>query len=99
MTTEIIHLSVPKSIKGQWVAHCRKNGLKLVPWIVDVIERSFDQPLQNAHSTDSLGEPGEAKATIIIEAPAGTRARWTAKSQAESLRLTDWVVNRIILFQ
>lgn len=29
--------------------------------------------------------------TIVIKAPAGTKARWVSQSQREGLKLSDWV--------
>ena len=33
--------------------------------------------------------------TIIIKAPAGTKARWVRQSQREGKKLSDWVVERV----
>ena len=30
--------------------------------------------------------------TIIIKAPAGTKARWVRQSQADGKKLSDWVI-------
>lgn len=33
--------------------------------------------------------------TIVIKAPAGTKARWVHQSQAQGMKLNDWVVRAI----
>jgi hypothetical protein len=33
--------------------------------------------------------------TIVIRAPAGTKARWVRQSQAEGSKLSDWIVQRL----
>lgn len=33
--------------------------------------------------------------TIIIKAPAGTKARWVRQSQALGLKLSDWVIQSV----
>ena len=33
--------------------------------------------------------------TIVIKAPAGTKARWVRQSQAVSMKLSDWIVQSI----
>lgn len=33
--------------------------------------------------------------TIIIKAPAGTKARWVRQSQAVGLKLSDWVIQGV----
>lgn len=33
--------------------------------------------------------------TIIIKAPAGTKARWVRQSQREGQKLSDWLINRV----
>lgn len=38
--------------------------------------------------------PNEAD-TIVIKAPAGTKARWVRQSQKAGQKLSDWIVNKI----
>jgi len=33
--------------------------------------------------------------TIVIRAPAGTKARWVHQSQKEGAKLSDWVVKKV----
>jgi ribosomal protein L37AE/L43A len=33
--------------------------------------------------------------TIIVKAPAGTKARWVRKSQAKGQKLSDWVLEAV----
>ena len=33
--------------------------------------------------------------TIVIRAPAGTKARWVRQSQSRGMRLGDWVVQSV----
>lgn len=33
--------------------------------------------------------------TIVIKAPAGTKARWVRQSQRESSKLSDWLISRV----
>lgn len=33
--------------------------------------------------------------TIVIKAPAGTKARWVHQSQAQGMKLSDWVVRSV----
>jgi ribosomal protein S27AE len=33
--------------------------------------------------------------TIIIKAPAGTKARWVRQSQAQGKKLSDWVIEAV----
>lgn len=33
--------------------------------------------------------------TIVIKAPAGTKARWVHQSQAAGMKLSDWVLRQI----
>jgi hypothetical protein len=33
--------------------------------------------------------------TIVITAPAGTKARWVRQSQAEGVKLSDWVIHKV----
>lgn len=33
--------------------------------------------------------------TIVIKAPAGTKARWVRQSQAEGAKLSDWIISRV----
>lgn len=33
--------------------------------------------------------------TIVIKAPAGTKARWVRKSQRDGRKLSDWLIDRI----
>lgn len=37
----------------------------------------------------------QAKDTIVIMAPKGTKARWVRQSQAEGAKLTDWVIKHV----
>jgi hypothetical protein len=36
-----------------------------------------------------------AKETIIITAPLGTKTRWVRQSQAEGVKLSDWVIHKV----
>lgn len=33
--------------------------------------------------------------TIVIKAPAGTKARWVKQSQRAGMKLSDWLINRV----
>lgn len=33
--------------------------------------------------------------TIVIKAPAGTKARWVRQSQAQGEKLSDWIIERV----
>ena len=102
MNKETIHFTVPKTLKARWVAYCNAQTpkLKLVPWLIQVVEDSLDQPIKNAKSADSFGIMGEAKVPVILnDCECGTRARWENLSRAESLRMTDWFVNRVEQFK
>ena len=101
MSDDVIHFTVPQSLKGRWVAHCRaqKPSIKLVPWLISVVEGSLGKPLQNPKSTERFGKPGEPTTPVILRCEAGTRTRWENLSRAESLRMTDWFVNRIEQFK
>lgn len=33
--------------------------------------------------------------TIIIKAPAGTKARWVRQSQRGGMKLSDWLIDRV----
>ena len=33
--------------------------------------------------------------TIVIKAPAGTKARWVHQSQSEGAKLSDWIVKKV----
>ena len=50
----LIHLNVPKALKGRWVQASRSEGKKLSDWIIDIVEQHMEQRLVNISIPDDL---------------------------------------------
>lgn len=54
MTDSLIHLRVPRALKGRWVRASRANGMKLTDWIIDAVERDMERQLAQVAIPDDL---------------------------------------------
>ncbi|MFT0137266.1 hypothetical protein ACEK07_04300 [Alcanivoracaceae bacterium MT1] len=54
MTDSLIHLRVPKALKGRWVRASRAAGMKLTDWIVEAVERDMQQQMTKVNIPDDV---------------------------------------------
>ena len=50
----LIHLNVPKALKGRWVQASRSEGKKLSEWIIDIVEQHMGQRLVRIAIPDDI---------------------------------------------
>jgi hypothetical protein len=54
----IIHMRVPRELKGRWVALSRKNGEKLTDWIINAVEYSIRERATKTTLEESVETAG-----------------------------------------
>lgn len=57
----LIHLRVPREVKGRWVALSRSDGRRLTDWITEAVESVVEQRglrSPTASSPDKEAQPG-----------------------------------------